>query len=170
MPSYARRLSETLADYMAENPRALLFGVGVADGKTWALGLGEVPQRRVPERCWDAPACEETLTGMLLGLSDLGWHGILVHCRSNFVHRGHDPIVNHAFQWDAMYGRKPRFTVISVVGDTPGQGDQHDGYKPVEWRSHADLANALRWPGMSFYEVPLSRLRANLEPVAESNA
>ena len=160
MPTCANTLSETIAAYMDGNPKAVLYGMGVADGETWALGLGQAAQARHPNRCWDAPASEASLTGMLVGLSDLGWHGILVHCRSNFMWLGADALVNHAFQWDRMYGRKPRFTIVSVVGDTPGQGAQHDGYRPILWLGFESLSEALKYDGMSFYEVPLSRLRA----------
>ncbi len=156
MTTYARILSEQIADYMAAHPKTVLYGMGVADGSTWALGLGEVPAQRFPERCWDAPACEATLTGMLIGLSDLGWQGILVHCRTNFLLLGTDMLDNHAQPWERLYGRRPKFTIISVWGDTPGQGEQHSA-SDYDTR---DLASALS--GGYRYEVPLSKLRSEV--------
>lgn len=156
MPSCARRLSEQLADYMATNPKAVLYGMGVADGATWALGLGEVPHARFPDRCWDAPACEATLTGMALGLSDMGWHPILVHCRTNFRWLAEDMMRNHVWRWKTMYGREPHITIICAWGDTAGQGAQHnDG----GWCAcGGELADALAG-GVHIWEVPLSWLR-----------
>jgi pyruvate/2-oxoglutarate/acetoin dehydrogenase E1 component len=155
MTTYAQTLSEQIADYMAANPKTVLYGMGVADGATWALGLGKAAHARFPERCWDAPACEATLTGMLIGLSDLGWQGILVHCRSNFAALGLDMEHNHMRHWEHLYGRKPLYTMICIVGDTRGQGAQHSS--GLEFAERESLQTALS--GGYVYEVPLSKLR-----------
>jgi len=123
--TYKESVSKALVEILDANPKAILLGVGTGDGAKEVFGTTEAACKKYPERVWDTPVCEGTLTGMCIGLAIAGYYPILTHQRSDFALASFDQLINHAAIWESTYGQPVPFCVRMIVGRGWGNSSQH---------------------------------------------
>ena len=132
----AQIVSRAIAAGMARNRTAILMAEGTGC-KGHVLGLAKDAWARFPKRCLDMPICEDMQVGMAIGMALDGRSSIIIFQRADFMYRAADQIVNHLLVWPGLYHVQLPVTLISVWGDTPGQGPQHS--KSFDLMPHAYL-------------------------------
>jgi pyruvate/2-oxoglutarate/acetoin dehydrogenase E1 component len=125
--SYAEALFDATVQEMERDPSVFVFGLGVDDPRGihgTTLGLAE---RFGPERCFDTPLAEDSMTGVAVGAALAGLRPVHVHERVDFLLLCMNQLVNVAakarYTW-AGATRVP-LTVRAAVGRSWGQGPQH---------------------------------------------
>jgi len=125
--SYREAIREALSLALAEDDRVFVFGEGVDDpGGVFGTTLN-LHKEFGPERNFDAPICENTLTGIAIGASLSGMRPVLVHMRTDFMLVSMDQLVNHAAKWKYMFGGKISAPVVirAIIGGGWGSAAQH---------------------------------------------
>ena len=127
--TFPEAIRAATAQEMARDPAVFAYGEGINDpGGFFGTTVG-LRDRFGPERCFDVPNCEETLTGFGLGAALGGLRPIFVNLRIEFLLLATNQLVNHVAKWGAMQGRDIAvpFTIRAMVGRGWGQGAQHSG-------------------------------------------
>ena len=83
--TYAKAIWLALGKKMEEDKRVLVYGLGVDDPKAMYQTLSEFPLLFGPNRCFDTPLSEDSLTGYGIGLAISGFKPIHVHQRTDFL-------------------------------------------------------------------------------------
>jgi pyruvate/2-oxoglutarate/acetoin dehydrogenase E1 component len=80
-----------------------------------------------PDRVFDTPLAEDSMTGVAIGAALAGLRPIHVHIRMDFVLLAMNQLVNIAAKSRYMYGGSVRVPIVvrSVIGRSWGQGAQH---------------------------------------------
>jgi pyruvate/2-oxoglutarate/acetoin dehydrogenase E1 component len=125
--SYAGALNEALSQEMERDASVFVYGIGVPDhvgifGTTTGLS-----QKFGPERCFDTPLCEDTMTGFGLGAAINGLRPVHAHIRVDFVLLAMNQLVNMISSFTYGTGGKAKvpLTIRAVIGRGWGQGYQH---------------------------------------------
>jgi len=125
--TYREALLEALAQEMERDPSVFVYGIGVADHKgVFGSTLG-LEDRFGPERCFDTPLAEDTMTGFGLGAALNGLRPVNVHVRVDFLLLAMNQLANMVSSYRyGSNGMLPVPMVIrAVVGRGWGQGIQH---------------------------------------------
>lgn len=112
---------------MATNPNVICFGLGVDDPKgVFGTTLG-LKEKFGPERVFDMPTAENSMTGIAVGAALSGLRPVLTHQRLDFALLSMDQLVNNAAKWRFMFGgkRSVPLTVRMILGRGWGQGPTH---------------------------------------------
>ena len=127
--SFGHALGAALVQAMAEDPRVFAFGEGINDRGGFFGSTEGVAAKVGAARCFDVPNCEETLVGMGVGASLLGYRPVMVNLRIEFLMLAMNQIVNHAAKWPHMSGGRSRvpLTLRAMIGKSWGQAAQHSG-------------------------------------------
>lgn len=125
--TYAEALNEAMTQEMERDPKVFVYGIGVPDHKGifgTTLGLAE---KFGPERCFDTPIAENSMTGLGLGAALNGLRPIHVHIRVDFLLLAMNQIVNMISPYCYSTGGKKGVPLVirAVVGRGWGQGFQH---------------------------------------------
>ena len=125
--TYAEALNEAMVQEMERDPNVFVFGIGAPDHKgIFGTTLG-LPEKFGPERCFDTPIAEESMTGVGFGAALNGLRPIHVHIRVDFLLLAMNQIVNMISPYCYSTGGKKGvpFVIRAVVGRGWGQGAQH---------------------------------------------
>lgn len=124
--SFCDALHEALHQEMARDSRIFIYGIGVPDQKIFGSTEGLL-ERFGPERCFDTPICEETMTGFALGAAINGLRPIHVHIRVDFLLLAMNQLVNMISSYTYGTGgtEKVPLVIRAIVGRGFGQGSQH---------------------------------------------
>lgn len=112
---------------LANNPKFLVSGLGVADPKgVFGTTLGLV-QKYGPKRVLETPTSENAMTGIGVGLAISGFRPLMVHQRLDFFLLAMDQLVNSAAKWHFMFGEQSAvpITIRLITGRGWGQGPTH---------------------------------------------
>ncbi|MBM3301748.1 MAG: alpha-ketoacid dehydrogenase subunit beta, partial [Deltaproteobacteria bacterium] len=94
--TYAEAIREATEQEMAHDPSVIVLGLGVDDPKgIFGTTLGLV-EKFGPERVFDTPLSEDTMTGVAIGASLAGLRPIHVHQRMDFLLLAMNQLVNIA--------------------------------------------------------------------------
>ncbi|OHA58414.1 MAG: hypothetical protein A2571_01380 [Candidatus Vogelbacteria bacterium RIFOXYD1_FULL_44_32] len=123
---YTEAIKEATDQMMAIDATIFVIGLGVsykngADGTT--AGLKE----RYPERIFDVPVSEASVTGMAVGAAINGLRPIVHHGRVEFSLLASDQMFTQAAKWNYMFGgNNPVPIVFRInIGRQWGNGPQH---------------------------------------------
>ena len=83
--SFCDALNEAMRQEMERDPSVFVYGIGVPDHKNIFGSTVGLAEKFGPERCFDTPLCEETMTGFGLGAAIGGMRPIHVHIRVDFL-------------------------------------------------------------------------------------
>lgn len=126
LTSYSEAIKEATEYMMAKDPRVYVFGLGVtykngADGTTGGL------KEKFPDRVFDTPLSENSVTGMVVGSALSGLKPVIHHGRVEFAMFAFDQIFTQAAKWNYMFGGDNPVPVIFriCVGRQWGCGPQH---------------------------------------------
>ena len=105
--TYAKAIWLALGKKMEEDKRVLVYGLGVDDPKAMYQTLSEFPLIFGPNRCFDTPLSEDSLTGYGIGLAISGFKPIHVHQRTDFLLLCCNQLINIA--------AKIKFTMVGFM-------------------------------------------------------
>lgn len=122
---YMNAINDALLEEMQRDPRIIFFGEDVELSIMGdARGLLD---RFGPDRVRNTPICEQTLTGMAVGLAAAGFHPVLHLMFNNFIYTGMDAIGNQMAKLRLMTGGQMQLpiTVIAGYGGGGSNAAQH---------------------------------------------
>ncbi len=110
---------------MERDPAVCLMGIGVSDYKG-IFGTTLEARERFNARVIEAPASENALTGIAIGMALEGKRPVLIHARNDFMFLALDQMINTASKWRYVYGGRGIPVVVRcIVGKGWGQGPTH---------------------------------------------
>ncbi len=125
--SYCEALREAVDQEMERDSSVFVYGIGVPDHKKIFGTTTGLLEKYGPQRCFDTPIAEESMTGFALGAAIKGMRPIHVHIRVDFLLLAMNQLVNmisnHIY---AGLGQvKAPIVIRAVIGRGWGQGFQH---------------------------------------------
>ncbi|HOD12720.1 MAG TPA: transketolase C-terminal domain-containing protein [Candidatus Omnitrophota bacterium] len=124
---FFRAVNEALHVAMQKDKNVICYGLGTDDPKGvfgTTLGLRE---NFGPERVFDMPTSENSMTGIAIGAALNGIRPVMTHQRLDFFLLAMDQLVNNAAKWHYMFGGKHSvpITIRLILGRGWGQGPTH---------------------------------------------
>lgn len=112
---------------MERDSNVFIYGIGVPDHKNIFESTAGLLEKFGPDRCFDTPLCEETMTGFGLGAAINGMRPIHVHIRVDFLLLAMNQLVNMVSSYAYSTGGQVGVPMVIrvVVGRGWGQGFQH---------------------------------------------
>jgi pyruvate dehydrogenase E1 component beta subunit len=125
--TYCDALNEATSQEMARDPRVFIYGIGVPDHKKAFGSTAGLLEKFGPERCFDTPLCEDTMTGFGLGAAINGLRPIHVHIRVEFLLLAMNQLANmvSSYTYATRGNLHVPMVIRAVVGRGWGQGFQH---------------------------------------------
>ncbi|MBI4187736.1 MAG: alpha-ketoacid dehydrogenase subunit beta, partial [Chloroflexi bacterium] len=124
--SYCQALNEAMSQEMDRDPAVFVYGIGVPDHKRIFGSTNGLVEKFGPERCFDTPLCEDTMTGFGLGAAINGMRPIHIHIRVDFLLLAMNQLANMVSAYRYMSGGLSVPLVIrAIIGRGWGQGFQH---------------------------------------------
>jgi pyruvate/2-oxoglutarate/acetoin dehydrogenase E1 component len=124
---YSEAIGRGITQSMELDPNIFMTGLAV-DYSSGIFGSTLEPMEKFPNRVFDSPAMENSLTGIAVGAAVMGKRPIIVHPRCDFMFLSFDMIINLAAKWKYMYGGNAGtvpIVVRAIIGKGWGQGASH---------------------------------------------
>jgi len=127
MITYCEALNEAMLQEMEADPTVFVYGIGVPDHKRIFGSTNNILERFGPDRCFDTPIAEDSMTGLGVGAAINGLRPIHVHIRVDFLLLAMNQLANMAssFRYCSGGALGVPMVVRAVVGRGWGQGCQH---------------------------------------------
>ncbi len=124
---FNQAINEAIYQAMKSDRKVICFGLGVTDPRRVFYSTEGLVERFGNERVFDIPTSENALTGVAIGLANLGSKVILSHQRVDFSFLSMDQIINSLSKWHYMFGGKQNLsvTIRLIIGRGWGQGPTH---------------------------------------------
>jgi acetoin:2,6-dichlorophenolindophenol oxidoreductase subunit beta len=125
--SYCEALNEAIMQEMERDPSVFIYGIGVPDHKKIFGSTAGILEKFGPERCFDTPIAEDSMTGLGLGAAINGLRPIHVHIRVDFLLLAMNQLANLVSSFCYSTGGTQGIPLVIrvVVGRGWGQGFQH---------------------------------------------
>jgi len=125
--TYCEALNEAMTQEMARDPRVFVYGIGVPDHKRVFGSTAGLVEKFGPERCFDTPLCEDSMTGFGLGAAINRMRPIHIHIRIEFLLLAMNQLANMVSAYTYATGGNLTVPMVirAVVGRGWGQGFQH---------------------------------------------
>ena len=125
--SYCQALNEAISQEMERDPNVFIYGLGVPDHKRIFGSTASLLEKFGPERCFDTPLSEDSLTGFALGAAINGLRPIHVHMRVDFLLLAMNQLTNMVSGYRYVTGGdlKAPMVIRAIIGRGWGQGFQH---------------------------------------------
>lgn len=125
--SYREAINEALTQEMARDASVFVYGIGVPDHKGIFGSTSGLAEKFGPERCFDTPLCEDTMTGFGLGAAINGMRPVHVHMRADFLLLAMNQLANMVSSYTYGTGGELKVPLVirAVIGRGWGQGFQH---------------------------------------------
>lgn len=126
LQSYAEIIDETFGKIFQNHPNSIAIGLGANDPKAY-FGTTKKIKENFPNRVFDMPISENSMTGVVIGASLRGLSPILMHQRVDFSLLSLEQIINQAAKWYYMFDGKKSVPIVirMIIGRGWGQGPQH---------------------------------------------
>jgi pyruvate dehydrogenase E1 component beta subunit len=125
---YSEAISQGIVQEMELNPNIFITGIAV-DYPSGIFGTtSEAYKKFGPGRVFDAPAMENSITGIAIGAAAVGKRPIIVHPRVDFMFLSFDMLIQLAAKWRYMYGGNAGdvpIVIRAIIGRGWGQGSTH---------------------------------------------
>ena len=125
--TYCEALNEAMVQEMERDETIFVYGIGVPDHKRVFGSTNNILEKFGPDRCFDTPISEDSMTGLALGAAVNGLRPIHVHIRVDFMLLAINQLANMVSSF--RYGSGGRcgvpMVIRAVVGRGWGQGFQH---------------------------------------------
>lgn len=124
---FNQAINEAIYQAMKSDRKVICFGLGVTDPRRVFYSTEGLVEKFGNERVFDIPTSENALTGVAIGLANLGSKVILSHQRVDFSFLSMDQIINSLSKWHYMFGGKQNLsvTIRLIIGRGWGQGPTH---------------------------------------------
>ena len=106
---FNQAINEAIYQAMKSDRKVVCFGLGVTDPRRVFYSTEKLVEKFGNERVFDIPTSENALTGVGIGLANLGSKVILSHQRVDFSFLSMDQIVNSLSKWHYMFGGAQTF-------------------------------------------------------------
>jgi len=125
--SYCEALNEAMFQEMERDQNVFVYGLGVPDHKKIFGSTVGLVEKFGPERCFDTPLSEDTMTGFGLGAAINGLRPIHIHIRVDFLLLAINQLANMFSEYTYNSGGKLNAPVVirAIIGRGWGQGAQH---------------------------------------------
>ena len=125
--AYHEAIREGLRQALELDPRVFVMGQGVDDPSGMFGATRGLQQEFGPQRVFDTPLAETSLTGVAVGAAIGGMRPVYFHNRPDFLTLAMDQIVNHASKWHYMFGGAVSVPVVfwACIGRGWGSAAQH---------------------------------------------
>tara|TARA_Y100000991_G_C21952593_1_gene340481 strand:+ start:410 stop:1456 length:1047 start_codon:yes stop_codon:yes gene_type:complete len=125
--TYSKAIWLAIGKKMQEDSKIIVYGLGVDDPKAMYQTLSDFPTIFGPERCFDTPLSEDSLTGYGIGLAINGYKPIHVHQRTDFLLLCCNQLINIAAKIKYLSNGELNcpFVIRAITGRSWGQGSQH---------------------------------------------
>jgi pyruvate/2-oxoglutarate/acetoin dehydrogenase E1 component len=125
--TYCEAINEAIHQEMERDSRVFVYGIGVPDHKNIFDSTSGILERFGPNRCFDTPIAEDSMTGFGLGAAINGLRPIHVHIRVDFLLLAMNQLANMVSSFHYGSGGKTAVPLVirAVVGRGWGQGYQH---------------------------------------------
>ncbi len=127
MITYCDALNEAIVQEMERDSRIFVYGIGVPDHKRIFGSTVNILEKFGPERCFDTPIAEDSMTGLGLGAAINGLRPIHIHIRVDFLLLAMNQLANLISSFCYGTGGKIGVPLVirAIVGRGWGQGYQH---------------------------------------------
>jgi pyruvate dehydrogenase E1 component beta subunit len=127
MITYCEALNQAMIQEMERDSRVFVYGIGVPDHKKIFGSTVNILEKFGPERCFDTPIAEDSMTGLGLGAAINGLRPIHVHIRVDFLLLAMNQLANIVSSFCYGAGGKVGVPLVirAIVGRGWGQGFQH---------------------------------------------
>ena len=124
---FNQAINEAIYQAMKSDRKVICFGLGVTDPRRVFYSTEGLVEKFGNERVFDIPTSENALTGVAIGLANLGSKVILSHQRVDFSFLSMDQIINSLSKWYYMFGGSQNLsvTIRLIIGRGWGQGPTH---------------------------------------------
>jgi len=125
--TYCEALNEAMLQEMERDPNVFVYGIGVRDHKRVFGSTIDILEKFGPERCFDTPIAEDSMTGLALGSAINGLRPIHIHIRVDFLLLAMNQLANmvSSFSYGSCGKLGAPLVIRAVVGRGWGQGFQH---------------------------------------------
>lgn len=124
--TFAECIDDTFLKIFKQDQKVIMMGLGVNDPKKIFNTTNKV-SKKFPNRVFDVPISENSISGIAIGCSLNNLKPILTHQRLDFSLLTLDQIINQAAKWYYMFDGTKNVPIIIrlIVGRGWGQGPQH---------------------------------------------
>ena len=124
---FNQAINEAIYQAMESDKNVVCYGLGVTDPRRVFYSTERLVEKFGNERVFDIPTSENALTGVAIGLANLGSKVILSHQRVDFSFLSMDQIINSLAKWRYMFGGTQNLsvTIRLIIGRGWGQGPTH---------------------------------------------
>lgn len=125
--SYCEALRQAQLEEMRRDASVFVYGIGAPDHKRIFGTLDGLLEEFGPDRVFDTPIAEESMTGFALGAALKGMRPIHCHIRVDFLLLAMNQLVNmlSSFIYSTNGKAKAPIVIRTVIGRGWGQGFQH---------------------------------------------
>ncbi len=125
--SYCEALNEAMTQEMERDASVFVYGIGVPDHKRVFGSTVGLVEKFGPERCFDTPLCEDSMTGFGLGAAINGMRPINIHIRVEFLLLAMNQLANMVSAYSYVTGGELNVPMVirAIIGRGWGQGFQH---------------------------------------------
>jgi len=125
--TYAQALYEALESEMNLDERVFVYGLGVDDVKGMYGTTKDLHLKFSPDRCFDTPISEDSMTGLGIGAALAGFRPVHVHQRMDFLLLCMNQLINMAAKMHYVYDKEYSVPLVvrAIIGRSWGQGAQH---------------------------------------------
>ncbi len=125
--SFSQAINEGIYQSMKADKKIICYGLGMTDPRRIFNTTEKLVEEFGENRVFDVPTSENALTGIAVGLANLGSKVILSHQRVDFSFLSMDQIINSLSKWHYMFGgqRNLSITIRMIIGRGWGQGPTH---------------------------------------------
>ncbi len=126
LKTFSEIMDDTFLEIFKSDKKVIMLGLGINDPKKIFNTTTKVC-KKFPERVFDVPISENSITGIAIGCSLNNLKSIITHQRLDFSLLTVDQIVNQAAKWYYMFDGKKSVPIVIrlIVGRGWGQGPQH---------------------------------------------
>ena len=124
--TFAECIDDTFLKIFKKDQKVIMMGLGVNDPKKIFNTTNKVSEK-FPNRVFDVPISENSISGIAIGCSLNNLKPILTHQRLDFSLLTLDQIINQAAKWYYMFDGTKNVPIVIrlIVGRGWGQGPQH---------------------------------------------
>jgi len=130
MLTYAKSINRALEETLLQDERVYLFGEDICDPYGGAFKITKGLSSRFPERIYNTPISEASITGIVAGMAVRGFRPVLEIMFGDFLSLAADQILSNISKFHWMYNHK---VAVPVVIRTPMGGRR--GYGPTHSQS-----------------------------------
>lgn len=125
--TYISLLNRAFNESLQEDPKVMLFGLGVGDVGGVFGSTTKLQSEYGPDRVFEIPLSENAVTGMALGLAMQGFRPVMMHQRADFSFTSAEQIINQIAKTKYMSGDIYEIPIVirMIVGRGWGQGPTH---------------------------------------------